>query len=123
MSYRRKIPTGDDGRSDVYDVLSAYKVDCPARCNAVKKILCPGQRGAKGEIQDLQEAAKCIARAIELAQGRLVAVPHNDVAEPPVVNTGAYLGPICKGCGFGMKSTPDGYECESPKCPVGKVAK
>ena len=52
---------------DVYDVLAAFKVTCPARQHAIKKLLCAGQRGSKSEMQDLEEAAQAVDRAIGLA--------------------------------------------------------
>ena len=55
---------------DVYDILSAYGVTNPADAHAIKKMLCPGQRGVKGGIQDRQEAIVSLQRAIELEQGR-----------------------------------------------------
>lgn len=51
---------------DVYDVLVAWNVTCPATQHAIKKLLMPGQRGNKDKIQDLQEAKQAIERAIEL---------------------------------------------------------
>ena len=57
-------------RVDVYDILSAYGVTNPADAHAIKKMLCPGQRGAKDGIQDRQEAIVSLQRAIELEQGR-----------------------------------------------------
>ena len=53
---------------DVYDVLMAFKVACPARQHALKKLLQAGSRGAKGTKQDLQEALESILRAIELEE-------------------------------------------------------
>ena len=55
---------------DVYDILVAYGVTNPADAHAIKKMLCPGQRGAKGGIQDRREAIASLQRAIELEQGR-----------------------------------------------------
>ena len=55
---------------DVYDILAAYNVTNPADAHAIKKMLCPGQRGVKGGIQDRQEAIVSLQRAIELEQGR-----------------------------------------------------
>jgi hypothetical protein len=55
---------------DVYDILSAYGVTNPADAHAIKKMLCPGQRGAKDGIQDRKEAIVSLQRAIELEQGR-----------------------------------------------------
>ena len=54
---------------DVYDILTAYTVTNPADAHAIKKMLCPGQRGAKDGIQDRQEAIVSLQRAIELEGG------------------------------------------------------
>lgn len=51
---------------DVYDVLVAWNVTCPATQHAIKKLLMPGQRGNKDKLQDLEEAGQAIERAIEL---------------------------------------------------------
>lgn len=65
-TYDRKI---NGVNIDVYDVLKGFNVTCPAVQHAIKKLLCAGQRGNKGERQDLREAASSIYRAIELAGG------------------------------------------------------
>ena len=57
--------------ADVYSVLAAFEVDCPARQHAIKKLLMPGQRGAKGEIQDLDEALVSVSRAIDMVRAGL----------------------------------------------------
>ena len=51
---------------DVYDVLKAFDVTCPALAHAVKKCLAPGQRGAKNSVQDKNEAIASIKRSVEL---------------------------------------------------------
>lgn len=51
---------------DVYDVLKAFNVICPATQHAVKKLLCSGARGHKDIVTDLKEARDSIVRAIEL---------------------------------------------------------
>ena len=51
---------------DVYDVLKAFDVSCPARQHAIKKLLKTGQRGYKDEPKDLNEAIDSINRSIEL---------------------------------------------------------
>jgi len=56
---------------DVYDVLRAFGVTCPAAQHAVKKLLCPGLRGAKSAEQDIEEAASSCRRAIELLEADL----------------------------------------------------
>jgi len=68
--YRRPIPARAirNGGMDVYDVLTAFAVTCPALAHAVKKMLCPGQRGAKTKLQDLKEAAWSLAEAIQFIE-------------------------------------------------------
>ena len=51
---------------DVYDVLRAWDVTCPAIQHAIKKLLQPGQRGSKSAAQDLREAIGSIERSIQL---------------------------------------------------------
>ena len=53
---------------DVYDVCRAFGVTCPATQHAIKKLLCPGLRGAKSAEQDIEEAANSCRRAIELLE-------------------------------------------------------
>ena len=55
--------------TDVYDILVAYGVTNPADAHAIKKMLCPGRRGAKDGIQDRREAIVSLQRAIELEGG------------------------------------------------------
>ena len=55
---------------DVYDVLNAFGVTCPAARHAIKKLLMPGKRGHKTELGDLLEARASIDRAIDLARER-----------------------------------------------------
>lgn len=61
---------------DVYDAIEAFKRDedgklrqCEpgddAVAHAVKKLLCAGQRGHKGRLQDLTEALIAVQRAID----------------------------------------------------------
>ena len=57
--------------ADVYSVLVAFGVKCPAIQHAVKKLLMPGQRGLKSEVSDLYEANKSVVRAVDMAYARL----------------------------------------------------
>lgn len=69
--YDRTV-VGKDGREavvDVYDVLKAFNVQCPARQHALKKMLCAGLRGKGDELQDLREAILATERSVELAGG------------------------------------------------------
>lgn len=51
---------------DVYDVLKAFDIICPATQHAIKKLLKAGKRGYKDAEQDLDEAITSINRAKEL---------------------------------------------------------
>lgn len=53
---------------DVYDVLVAFGVTCPAMAHAIKKMLMPGRRGSKDAEQDKREAIQAIERSIELSK-------------------------------------------------------
>lgn len=64
--YLRHIITTPDGLADVYAVLDAFDVRCPARQHAIKKLLCSGLRGKGSALQDLTEAGDAITRAIDL---------------------------------------------------------
>ena len=66
--YEREISDrqGNSAIVDVYDVLKAFNVTCPATQHAVKKLLCSGIRGHKDLDTDLIEAKESIVRAIEL---------------------------------------------------------
>lgn len=66
--YERMIEDryGDSCHVDVYDVLKAFDVTCPAIQHAIKKLLCTGLRGHKDRDTDLLEAKESIVRAIEL---------------------------------------------------------
>ena len=55
---------------DVYDVLEAFGVTCPAMAHAIKKALMPGKRGAKDFYKDANEVLESTGRSIELQQGR-----------------------------------------------------
>lgn len=68
--YRRMIRPLDGGEAvpvDVYSVLVAFGVTCPARQHAIKKLLCAGLRGKASEMQDICEAMAAIERAVQLA--------------------------------------------------------
>jgi hypothetical protein len=56
------------GKIDVYAVLVAFDVACPARQHAIKKLLCAGLRGKGDELQDLRESIDAVKRAIEIKE-------------------------------------------------------
>ena len=55
---------------DIYDILLAYGVTCPALQHLVKKALMAGQRGHKDKQQDLLEILESSKRALELEETR-----------------------------------------------------
>lgn len=55
---------------DVYSVLVAFNVTCPARAHAIKKLLCAGLRNKGSELQDLEECLVAVSRAIEIQRQR-----------------------------------------------------
>lgn len=58
------------GEVDVYDVLVAFNVTCPAVAHAVKKLLAAGQRGKGDTLADLTGAMAAVERAIEIERDR-----------------------------------------------------
>jgi len=55
---------------DVYNVLDAFGVTCPACQHAIKKLLCAGLRNKGSRLQDLTESKRSVERAVELEQQR-----------------------------------------------------
>lgn len=68
--YLRDIPCAIDGKVDVYAVIDAFDVRCPARQHAIKKLMCSGTRGKGDALQDLHEAADAVARAIQMHESK-----------------------------------------------------
>lgn len=68
--YLREIPCMIHGRVDVYAVIDAFAVACPARQHAVKKLLCSGIRGKGDTLQDLREAKDAIERSIQMEEAK-----------------------------------------------------
>ena len=76
---------------DVYDVLEAFDVTCPAMAHAIKKCLMPGDRGAKSCEQDMREAIQSIERAIALSTTR--ATPPTSAPIPSPARVGEERAP------------------------------
>jgi len=51
---------------DVYRVLDLFGVSNPCLQHAIKKLLCAGQRGAKDERRDVEEAVSSLVRYLEM---------------------------------------------------------
>lgn len=57
---------------DVYDILTAFEVTCPATQHAMKKLFALGARsGGKTKVQDLEEAIWSLQRAVELEREKV----------------------------------------------------
>lgn len=87
--YLRQIFSAEDGKAstwvDVYGVLEAFGVTCPARAHALKKLLCCGTRGKGDSLADLKGVLAAANRAYELEQIRLEQIMHlepNETAQP-----------------------------------------
>ena len=72
--YLRRIceppPSNDTCLVDVYAVLEAFAVHCPARQHAIKKLLCAGLRKKGDVLTDLEGALVATCRAVELERCR-----------------------------------------------------
>lgn len=66
---------------DVYAVLEAFQVTCPAMAHAAKKVLCCGQRGAKDSKQDIEESIQALERAKTLLMDRQESIPAPETEE------------------------------------------
>ncbi len=66
--YSSVDPTAGPIQVDVYSVIDAYKVTCPAIQHVLKKLLCSGIRGKGDKLQDLKESIVAIQRAITFAE-------------------------------------------------------
>lgn len=74
--YLREVRCLVNGKIDVYAVLEAFNVTCPARQHAIKKLLCTGIRGKGDQIQDLSEAQDAVGRAIQMEKSRGILLPN-----------------------------------------------
>lgn len=102
-------------RVDVYAVLVAFEVTCPAVAHSLKKLLCAGQRGKGDRKADLQGAMDALWRALELIEapeGAGVVYPANAPeieCDHVFVYLPGYLAYKCQKCGFVRSSPPPEY--------------
>lgn len=92
--YLRDIRCLVGGKADVYAVLDAFNVTCPARQHAIKKLLCSGIRGKGDVMQDLQEARDAIDRAIQMEAGRESDNTINDAIKQFFETVGVYAAEL-----------------------------
>ena len=67
--YFKQLPAGTT-HVDIYAVLDLFAVMDHPVGHAIKKLLCPGQRGEKSKLQDITEARDTLNRAIEILKAR-----------------------------------------------------
>lgn len=75
---------------DVYDILDAYPTKNPALDHLIKKALCPGQRGHKDLLTDLDDIIKSAERAKAMIVNKMACCP--DVTLP----TEGDVHPLCE---------------------------
>lgn len=74
---------------DVYDILDAYPTKNPALDHLIKKALCPGQRGHKDLLTDLDDIIKSAQRAKAMIVNKMACTTESvledkqDLAEKP----------------------------------------
>lgn len=68
---------------DVYDILDAYPTKNPALDHLIKKALCPGQRGHKDLLTDLDDIIKSAQRAKELVVNQLACITEVTIDNIP----------------------------------------
>ena len=70
--YLRRIHAADGSglcaEVDVYEVLLAFQVTCPATSHAIKKLLAAGDRGKGDRLADLKGAMAALNRAIDVEE-------------------------------------------------------
>lgn len=67
---------GESLTVDVYEVIEAFDVRCPARQHAIKKLLCAGLREKGDAMQDLNEALISVSRAVDMEKNRIEKKKH-----------------------------------------------
>ena len=94
---------------DVYDVIKAFDVTCPALQHLIKKALCAGLRGHKNRTQDLQDIVDSALRAQCLDKDDAVQRQHEALI--------AESEQLAKGSGFKC----GGFISSNYKARVGEV--
>jgi hypothetical protein len=77
---------------DVYEVLNAFKTGDAAIDHAVKKLLAPGQRGAKDRLTDCNEAIQSINRSIQIQQLQFVTPEGEKLGVSQITKTHEIIG-------------------------------
>jgi len=107
------LPEDGSVHVDVYAVIDAFTITCPARQHALKKLMCTGTRGKGDAMADLKGALAAVNRAIELEAIRdkealTAALDDIDVEDPDPLIFGRdkILGGKSVGDVIGPAATP-----------------
>lgn len=68
---------------DVYDILDAYPTKNPALDHLIKKALCPGQRGHKDLLTDLDDIIKSAQRAKAMIVNKMACITEVVLEDTP----------------------------------------
>ena len=68
---------------DIYDILDAYPTRNPALDHLVKKALCPGQRGHKDMLTDLDDIIASAKRAKEIIVNKMTCTTEEVLEDTP----------------------------------------
>lgn len=115
---------------DIYRVLSLFGVTDQAIGHAIKKLLCPGERGSKTKREDIQEAIDSLERWKEMEGEDFLSVVKQSLTDDPASeidddsprmhaivqngNDGSHYGIIPVGSCLGCRSLSDACDgsCE-----------
>ena len=110
---------------DVYDILDAYPTKNPALDHLIKKALCPGQRGHKDLLTDLDDIIASAKRAKELVVNRMACTTEvvlEDTPENMQMLAEAFLGERRTDTFEPVSITTEGPEIAVNKTGISPVA-
>lgn len=111
---------------DIYSVLDAFQTKNPALDHLVKKALCPGQRGHKDLLTDLDDIIASAKRAKELVVNRMACTTEvvlEDTPENMQMLENAFLGERRTGTFEPVSITTEGPEIAVNKTGISPVAR
>lgn len=110
---------------DVYDILDAYPTKNPALDHLIKKALCPGQRGHKDLLTDLEDIIKSAQRAKAMIVNRMACTTEvvlEDTPENMQMLENAFLGERRADTFEPVSITTEGPEIAVNKTGISPVA-
>lgn len=110
---------------DVYDILDAYPTKNPALDHLIKKALCPGQRGHKDLLTDLEDIIKSAQRAKAMIVNKMTCTTEvvlEDTPENMQMLENAFLGERRTDTFEPVSITTEGPEIAVNKTGISPVA-